>query len=109
VDLLVTGQLGELVDPRLDVVLGDAVTRRDRVEIDLLDDRSVGLDDLGRTLGTDWSSLTTVILTCEAARWAENAVPRGSSRRSGRPMRSEGDPTNTKRPSAASTEAPTWP
>jgi hypothetical protein len=47
VDLLVPRQVGELVDARLDVVLGDPVTGRDRLEVDLFDDRLVGRDDLG--------------------------------------------------------------
>ena len=45
VDVLVPGQRRELLDPRLDVVAGDPLAGRDRVEVDLVDDVAVGLDD----------------------------------------------------------------
>ena len=45
VDVLVPGQRRELLDARLHVVAGDALTPSDRVEVDLLDHRLVGLDD----------------------------------------------------------------
>ena len=43
-DVLVAGEGGELLDPRLHVVAGDPLAGGDRVEVDLVDDRLVGLD-----------------------------------------------------------------
>ena len=40
VDVLVPGQRGELLDPRLDVVPGDPLARGDGVEVDVVDHRS---------------------------------------------------------------------
>ena len=45
VDVLVPGEGGELLDPRLHVVPGHPLPRRDAVEVDLVDDLLVGLDD----------------------------------------------------------------
>ena len=49
-DVLVAGERGELLDPRLDVVPGDPLAGRDGVEVDLLDDGLVGLHDAVRHL-----------------------------------------------------------
>ncbi|MPM77471.1 hypothetical protein SDC9_124474 [bioreactor metagenome] len=46
VDVLVAGQRAELLDPRLDVVAGDALAGRDGIEIDLIDDGEVVSDHL---------------------------------------------------------------
>ena len=43
-DVLVAGERAELLDPRLHVVPGDPLAGGDRVEVDLVDDRLVGLD-----------------------------------------------------------------
>ena len=43
-DELVAGQGRELLDAGLDVVAGDPLPGGDRVEVDLVDDRLVGLD-----------------------------------------------------------------
>ena len=44
-DVLVPGERAELLDARLHVVAGDPLAGGDRVEVDLVDDRLVGLDD----------------------------------------------------------------
>ena len=44
-DVLVPAERGELLDPRLHVVPGDAFAGGDRVQVDLVDDGLVGLDD----------------------------------------------------------------
>ena len=44
------GQGAELVDAGLDVVPGDAFARRDGLDVDGLDDRSVVVDDTVRGL-----------------------------------------------------------
>ena len=46
VHVLVPGERAELLDPRLDVVAGDPLARRDRGEVDLLDDPLVVRDRL---------------------------------------------------------------
>ena len=45
VDVLVAGERVELLDARLHVVPGDPLARGDRGEVDLVEDRLVGLDD----------------------------------------------------------------
>jgi hypothetical protein len=44
VDVLVTGERAELLDARLHVVAGDPLAGGDRRQVDLVDDRLVGLD-----------------------------------------------------------------
>ena len=44
VDVLVTGERAELLDPRLHVVPGHPLARGDRLQVDLVDDVLVGLD-----------------------------------------------------------------
>ena len=44
VNVLMTGEGGELLDARLHVVAGDPLASRDRVEVDGVDDPLVGLD-----------------------------------------------------------------
>ncbi len=50
VDLLGAGQRGELLDPRLDVVSGHSLARRDRLEVNLVDDGLVRLHNTVRHL-----------------------------------------------------------
>ena len=81
VDVFFAGQRSELLDPRLHVVAGYPLARRDRLQVDLVDDRFVGGDR--RTPGcrrpARRCAFITAIQSCRSATTLCSGVQRSRS------------------------------